>query len=242
LPPTHTARDLADAAVGLAGHLADELEEALADHRLTRTSFLVLDALEGSEGHTLGQRELVARVRRTAGNMSVRLGRLEHAGLIERTRDDDDRRNVTVTLTDAGAELARTARATYEQRAERLVAPLGDEAAGLGATLEGWLTFFEPGERHAPRLGIAVAPSAVATRMRRAVGLDAHPGVLVLRVRGGGAADRAGITRGDLITGAAGADVVSVGDLERAVQGANGTLKLSLLRGVEPRELDVELA
>lgn len=237
----HPMRDLADAAIGLAGHLADELEEALADHRLTRTSFLVLDALDGAPDRALGQRELVARVRRTAGNMSVRLGRLEHAGLIERTRDDDDRRNVTVTLTDAGAKLAAAARATYEQRAGRLAAPLGDSAERLRSDLEGWLSFFEPGEHHAPRLGIAVAPSAVATRMRRAVGLDAHPGVLVLRVRGGSAADRAGVARGDLIVGAGGADVVSVGDLERAVHGADGSLSLALLRGVEPRTLDVAL-
>ena len=41
----HPTRDLADAVIGLAGHLGDELEEALAEHRLTRTSFLVLDAL-----------------------------------------------------------------------------------------------------------------------------------------------------------------------------------------------------
>lgn len=238
---SHATRDLADAAIGLAGHLADELEEALADHRLTRTSFLVLDALDRAPGRAVGQRELVARVRRTAGNMSVRLGRLEHAGLIGRTRDDDDRRNVTVTLTDAGASLAGAARATYEQRAERLAQPLGDGAGRVRSDLDGWLSFFEPGERAAPRLGVAVAPSAVATRMRQAVGLDAHPGVLVLRVRTGGAADRAGVARGDLIVGAGDTDVVSIGDLERAVHAAVGTVTLSLLRGVAPHTLDVEL-
>jgi len=43
-----------------------------------------------------------------------------------------------------------------------------------------WLAFFEPDERVTPRLGVAVAPSAVAARMRRAVGLTPDPGVLIV--------------------------------------------------------------
>ena len=77
------AAQLVDATVGVAAHLEAELEEALAEHRLTRGSFLVL----------------VARVRRTSGTMSVRLGRLERAGMIARERDPENGRSVTVTLT-----------------------------------------------------------------------------------------------------------------------------------------------
>ena len=65
--------------ITVAAHLEAELEEALAEHRLSRPSYLVLDALERAEGHTLSQRELVARVRRTAGTLSIRLRRLERA-------------------------------------------------------------------------------------------------------------------------------------------------------------------
>ena len=65
---------LADTAISVAAHLEGELEEALAEHGLTRPSFLVLDALQRAEGQTLNQRELVTRVRRTSGTVSVRLG------------------------------------------------------------------------------------------------------------------------------------------------------------------------
>jgi S1-C subfamily serine protease len=61
-------------------------------------------------------------------------------------------------------------------------------------------------------------------------------------VKSGSAADAAGLSRGDLITAAADAAVHSVGDLERAVRAADGTLKLSVLRGVDPREVEVSLA
>ncbi len=53
-------RQLADTVISVAAHVEAELEEALAEHRLSRPSFLVLDALERAEGHTLNQRELVS--------------------------------------------------------------------------------------------------------------------------------------------------------------------------------------
>ena len=55
------AAQLVDATIGVAAHLEAELEEALAEHRLTRGSFLVLAALEHADAHTLSQREVVAR-------------------------------------------------------------------------------------------------------------------------------------------------------------------------------------
>ena len=171
---------LLDATIGVAAHLESELEEALAEHRLSRASYQVLAALEAAPAHALSQRALVATVRRTSGTMSVRLGRLEHAGMITRERDPEDGRNVTVTLTEAGLELVQAAAPTYGERSERLLEGLAPDArAALDAHVPAWLAFFEPDERVTPRLGVAVAPSAVAARMRRAVGLSQEPGVLV---------------------------------------------------------------
>lgn len=298
-------RRLADTLISVAAHVEAELEEALAEHRLTRPSFLVLDALDRAEDATLTQRELVDCVRRTAGTLSVRLGRLERARLIVREPEPENRRTVSVTLTERGEALVAAARPAYEERARRLAEgvptapesleggvptapgslegvrgdpapPSGgaaaDAAGGAGAAaggaavaaggagvaaggaelaaggaaalthqLEGWLGFFEPGEDEAPRLGVAVATAAVARRMRRAVGLADEPGVLVMRVGRGSAAEGAGLSRGDLIIGAGEAPVRSVGDLERAVRRAEGTLRLSVLRGAEPREVEVRL-
>ena len=105
---------LVDGVLAAAAHLEPELEEALAEHHLSRPSFQVLSALLDAEGNALTQRELMAQVRRTSGTMSVRLARLERAGLVTREPDADDRRSVTVTLTDSGRELVEAARPAYD--------------------------------------------------------------------------------------------------------------------------------
>lgn len=234
------SEQLVDATIGVAAHLESELEEALAEHRLTRPSFLVLGELERADGHTLNQRQLVAKVRRTSGTMSVRLGRLEHAGIITRERDPEDGRSVSVTLTERGLQLARTALPVYRDRCERLISALPQATqSALAEHVPAWLAFFEPDERLTPRLGVALAPSAVASRMRRAVGLSEEPGVLVLRVRSDSPADRAGLSRGDLVVAVGGDPVRSIGDLDRAVRSAESRLELRVLRGAEPRELSV---
>jgi DNA-binding MarR family transcriptional regulator len=241
--PTSSQRQLVDTVISVAAHVEAELEEALAEHRLSRPSFLVLDALEQAEGHTLNQRDLVSALRRTSGTLSVRLGRLERARMITREPDPENRRSVTVTLTDRGRELAQRARPAYAERAARLAGGLPEGAAAtLGEAMTAWQAFFEPGDGEHRRLGVAVAGAAVAKKMRRAVGLDEEPGLLIVRVKSGSAADNAGLSRGDLITEAAGTPVRSVGDLERAVHAANGTLALGVLRGVEPRQVKVALA
>jgi DNA-binding MarR family transcriptional regulator len=237
----HTS--LADTAISVAAHLEAELEEALLEHRLTRPSFLVLDALDRAEGGSLGQRDLVGRVRRTSGTMSVRLGRLERAHLIEREPDPENRRSVTVRITERGRSLVAAARPTYAERAARLAegVPAAD-APGLAAHLHDWLAFFDPGEHEAPRLGVAVAGAAAAKRMRRAVGLPDVAGVIVLRVARESAAQAGGVSRGDLIIEAAGSPIRSIGDLERAVQRSTGSITLNVLRGVDPLELEVSFA
>lgn len=231
---------IADTTISVAAHLEAELEEALAEHRLTRASYLVLDALDHAEGATLGQRELVRGVRRTAGTMSVRLGRLERARLIAREPDPENRRSVTVTLTDRGRRLVGAARPAYAERAARLTGGLPDgDAPAFAGALDAWLAFFEPTEHAAPRLGVAIGTAAMAKRMRSAVGLPDAPGVIVLRVGSDTPAAGAGVSRGDVITAAGGAPVRSTGDLERAVKAADGTLALSVLRGADPHELTV---
>jgi DNA-binding MarR family transcriptional regulator len=203
---------LVDGVLAAAAHLEPELEEALAEHRLSRPSFQVLSALLDAEGHALTQRELMARVRRTSGTVSVRLARLERAGLVTREPDAEDRRSVTVTLTDSGRELAEAARPAYAEAATRLAAGLPDDArATFAEQLDAWLGFFEPDDGVAPRLGVAVAPAAVASRMRRAVGLPDRHGILVLKVKRSSAADAAGLARGDLVTGAGGVVVRTIG-------------------------------
>jgi serine protease Do len=94
----------------------------------------------------------------------------------------------------------------------------------------------------APRvryLGIAIAPSHVATHLRAAVGLDARAGVLVRSVDRGGPADRADVRPGDLIVAAAGADVTNPDDLRARLAAATDDLLLTVVRGVDEFETRV---
>ncbi len=148
-----------------------------------------------------------------------------------------------VTLTDRGRRRVEAARPAYEETAARLAAGLPDGDRTVFADALGrWLGFFEPDDRVAPRLGVAVAPAVVAQRMRRAVGLPDRHGVLVLRVKRNSAADVAGLARGDLLVGAAGADVHTIGDLHRALAHAADTLALDVVRGVDERAVEIPLA
>ena len=237
-----SATTLVENVIRAASHLEPELDEALAEHGLTRPSYLVLLALHGAEGESLTQRDLMASVQRTSGTLSVRLSRLERAGYVSRERDADDRRGAIVTLTEHGRRRVEAAQPAYEETAARLAAGLpDDDRAAFAERLARWLGFFEPDDRVAPRLGVAVAPAAVAQRMRRAVGLPDHHGVLVLRVKRNSAAESAGLARGDLVVAAAGGDVHTIGDLHRAIAHAGPKLGLGIVRGAEERAVDVTL-
>jgi len=79
--------------------------EAMRGAGLTESQFGALEAL-----HHLGplcQRELAAKVLKSAGNMTTVVDNLERRGLVERRRGGDDRRVVTVYLTKSGEDLIR---------------------------------------------------------------------------------------------------------------------------------------
>jgi serine protease Do len=81
------------------------------------------------------------------------------------------------------------------------------------------------------RLGVALAPSKVAGRLRRAVGLSERDGLLVRGVEEGGPAEAAGVREGDLIVAAGGEPTTALDDLHRILTTAQSTLDLGLVRG-----------
>jgi serine protease Do len=91
------------------------------------------------------------------------------------------------------------------------------------------------------RLGVALTPPPVARRLRAAVGLPAHDGVLVREVQENSPAASAGLLRGDLIVSAGGDDVASIDALLSAVDriGPDGALSLRVLRGSEEVAVEV---
>ena len=85
------------------------------------------------------------------------------------------------------------------------------------------------------RLGVALAPSKVARRLRHAVGLPERDGLLVHAVEPDGAAGRAGVRRGDLIVSVGGQAVGSAEELAALLGpiGDAGTTDLVVVRGVD---------
>jgi serine protease Do len=89
------------------------------------------------------------------------------------------------------------------------------------------------------RLGVAVAPSHIARRMRRSVGLPERDGLLVRGVEDGSLAAGAGIEAGDLIVEAAGKPITDADDLFTALSSAELPFDLKLVRGADERTVRV---
>jgi S1-C subfamily serine protease len=90
-----------------------------------------------------------------------------------------------------------------------------------------------------PRLGIGIAPSWVANRMRRAVGLPEREGVLVREVEDGSPAAAAGLREGDLLVEADGRPLREPDDVFDALGKVNGDkMSLKLVRGAEEMSVD----
>ena len=89
------------------------------------------------------------------------------------------------------------------------------------------------------RLGVAIAPSHVARRLRRSVGLPERDGVLVRGVEDGSPANAAGIEAGDLIVEAAGKATADGDDLFSALASVSGPYEVKLVRGAEERTVTV---
>jgi serine protease Do len=92
---------------------------------------------------------------------------------------------------------------------------------------------------HRARLGVAVAPSHIARRMRRSVGLPERDGVLVRGVEDGSLAADAGIEAGDLLVEAGGRPITDADDLFAALGALELPFDLNLVRGVEERTVRV---
>ena len=89
------------------------------------------------------------------------------------------------------------------------------------------------------RLGVAVAPSHIARRMRRSVGLPERDGVLVRGVEDGSLAADAGIEAGDLLVEAGGKPITDADDLFAALGSLELPFELKLVRGAEERTIRV---
>ena len=89
------------------------------------------------------------------------------------------------------------------------------------------------------RLGVAVAPSHVARRLRRSVGLPERDGLLVRGVEDDSDAAKAGIVEGDLIVEIAGKALTDGDELVEALATAATPYEVKIVRGLDERTIVV---
>jgi DNA-binding MarR family transcriptional regulator len=115
--------------------LARELRKETEQLGITSRQVTLLWLIRLNPGLSL--RELAAEEGISAPALSGHVDRLERAGLLQRVRDEDDRRRVGLTLTEEGERLLRRVRARRTTwLADRLKGLDDDELATVEAALE----------------------------------------------------------------------------------------------------------
>ncbi len=83
--------------------VTSRVHRVLAGPKLTISQFGVLEALYHKG--PLCQRDIAAKILKSTGNITLVIDNLEKHGLVRRERDNEDRRYLTVHLTEAGTVL-----------------------------------------------------------------------------------------------------------------------------------------
>ncbi|MFZ0015602.1 MAG: MarR family transcriptional regulator [Acidimicrobiia bacterium] len=110
-----------------AHHLQSRLDEVAAAYGLSHTGDLdvLLDLDRAGPPHQRTPSELAEAQQVTAGGMTVRLNRLQKAGLVDRRPNPNDGRGVLVRLTSLGRDLAEDALPHVIETQVRAVEDLG---------------------------------------------------------------------------------------------------------------------
>lgn len=83
--------------------VTSRVHRVLATPKLTISQFGVLEALYHKG--PLCQRDIAAKILKSTGNITLVIDNLEKQNLVRRERDNEDRRYLTIHLTDAGTTL-----------------------------------------------------------------------------------------------------------------------------------------
>ena len=104
--PTYRALNTYTKLMRAAESVTTRVHRVLAAPKLTISQFGVLEALyhKGS----LCQKDIATKILKSTGNITLVIDNLEKTGLVRRERDCEDRRYVTIHLTEAGLKLITT--------------------------------------------------------------------------------------------------------------------------------------
>ena len=112
-----------------------KMHRHLAEHGLTISQFGVLEALYHKG--PLCQREIGLKILKTSGNMTTVIDNLEKRALVVREKDMEDRRRISLKLTEKGFTLINTIFPIHAETAEKTFAVMnGRELATLGDLLK----------------------------------------------------------------------------------------------------------
>lgn len=130
----------------IAARIAQREDEVFGRYGLTRGDVGVLSALRTAPPpHTLSPTRLFRGLMMSSAGMTKRLDRLEQQGLVKRNPDKDDRRGVTIHLTERGRRLLARAVAENTKSEATLLAGLsGKERRLLADLLRAVLSKAEP--------------------------------------------------------------------------------------------------
>ncbi len=103
------------------------LSEMLRAHGLSPTQYNALRILRGAGDEGRACSEIAERMINRDPDITRLVDRLERRGLVERSREDRDRRVVTTRITAAGLELLESLDQPIEDFNRRMLGPLGEE-------------------------------------------------------------------------------------------------------------------
>ncbi|NVN90821.1 MAG: MarR family transcriptional regulator [Desulfuromonadales bacterium] len=109
------------------------VHRVLATPKLTISQFGVLEALYHKG--PLCQRDIATKILKSTGNITLVIDNLEKQNLVRRERDNEDRRYVTIHLTDAGTTLIAEVFADIEASIVREMAALSENEQELLGSL-----------------------------------------------------------------------------------------------------------
>ena len=109
--------------------LSSQIHQHLSAHGLTESQFGVLEAL--FHLGPLCQRAIAEKLLKSGGNITLVIDNLEKQQLVERRRNENDRRYITVSLTDRGLALIERIFPIHAANITRLLSVLDSEEQEL---------------------------------------------------------------------------------------------------------------
>jgi DNA-binding MarR family transcriptional regulator len=139
---------IVDRTMGLSRRFRRMMDDTLAGFGLTWGEFKVLSSLRhAGPPHRRSPGRLAEHAELSSGAMTSRLDKLEHAGLVRRLPDPDDRRGIQVELTEKGLQVWQESVGAQARKEALIASALGDdEKQRLNALLRRLMLAFERGE------------------------------------------------------------------------------------------------